>query len=180
MHQTVLAVALTYGAICAVSMSLVLITAYFCQGMRIRIPAEDDGESKKRRGIEIPMDEIKEVEIQTDDEVCTICMDPFLRGDCGRQLSCEHVFHSECLTTWWVRCVKKQGLRPSATRCPLCRSEQHIWGETNEAINEECQEGRHLTVSPVWSVSYQLPSVTTSDSLWLHVGLLIRPSIWNC
>ena len=153
MHQTVLAVALTYGAICAVSMALVLITAYFCQGVRLRIPAdlEDEGESKKRRrGIEIPMDEIKEVEIQTDDEVCTICMDPFLRGDCGRQLSCEHVFHSECLTTWWVRCVKKQGLRSSATRCPLCRSEQHIWGETNESINEECQDlGRDPTVSPV-------------------------------
>ena len=153
MHQTVLAVALTYGAICAVSMALVLITAYFCQGVRLRIPAdlEDEGESKKRRrGIEIPMDEIKEVEIQTDDEVCTICMDPFLRGDCGRQLSCEHVFHSECLTTWWVRCVKKQGLRSSATRCPLCRSEQHIWGETNESINKECQDlGRDPTVSPV-------------------------------
>jgi hypothetical protein len=49
---------------------------------------------------------------EEDDENCTICFAPLLDGDRVGALTCEHIFHSECLKTWLQR----------RNVCPLCQT----------------------------------------------------------
>jgi hypothetical protein len=46
-------------------------------------------------------------------QCCSICLDPFMKGDMSRKLSCGHLFHSHCISKWVQR----------ANRCPLCQHE---------------------------------------------------------
>ncbi|XP_009763138.1 E3 ubiquitin-protein ligase RING1-like [Nicotiana sylvestris] len=55
------------------------------------------------------VDEMPTVEVV--DSVCTVCMEGFESSVGGKQVSCSHVFHSNCLTNWL-------SLHNS---CPLCR-----------------------------------------------------------
>jgi hypothetical protein len=47
-----------------------------------------------------------------DDESCTICFAPLLDGDRVGALTCDHIFHAECLKTWLQR----------RNVCPLCQT----------------------------------------------------------
>jgi hypothetical protein len=46
-------------------------------------------------------------------QCCSICLDPFMKGDMSRKLPCGHLFHSHCISKWVQR----------ANRCPLCQHE---------------------------------------------------------
>ena len=48
---------------------------------------------------------------ESNQEECTICIEPYLEGDHIRMLPCSHVFHESCIIEW---------LRRSRT-CPICR-----------------------------------------------------------
>jgi len=45
------------------------------------------------------------------DERCCICLGDFIKGECVRELDCNHLFHKECVDTWL-----KQN-----RKCPLCK-----------------------------------------------------------
>lgn len=47
-----------------------------------------------------------------DSEACTICLDPFERGDVVLTLLCFHRFHAKCVKEWFER----------APRCPECQT----------------------------------------------------------
>lgn len=44
-------------------------------------------------------------------ENCTICMCTIVKGDQCKKLSCEHIFHSDCIDSWLHRVLE----------CPICR-----------------------------------------------------------
>lgn len=44
---------------------------------------------------------------------CSICLDGFSIGETVTELPCAHVYHRECLATWFTR--------HQPARCPLCR-----------------------------------------------------------
>uniref|UniRef100_A0A7C9DJ44 RING-type domain-containing protein n=1 Tax=Opuntia streptacantha TaxID=393608 RepID=A0A7C9DJ44_OPUST len=44
-------------------------------------------------------------------KVCTICLDEFEPVNVGKQLSCGHVYHLNCIQTWISIC----------NTCPVCR-----------------------------------------------------------
>lgn len=51
---------------------------------------------------------------------CVICLVPIAGDERCRVLNCEHVFHANCVATWWVH-QPRQSLS-----CPTCRAPQHI------------------------------------------------------
>ncbi|KAI9470164.1 hypothetical protein BX667DRAFT_501669 [Coemansia mojavensis] len=52
---------------------------------------------------------------QTDDEMaCVICLDKFNGDSLVRPLSCNHVFHSDCIDKWLLK---------RSCRCPLCNAD---------------------------------------------------------
>lgn len=54
-----------------------------------------------------------EVSPSDDEVVCGICREGLAAGDDVCQLPCQHVFHHQCVATWFRR----------AANCPLCRSD---------------------------------------------------------
>ena len=50
-------------------------------------------------------------ELETNQETCSICRDNFSELSVVRKLSCGHIFHIECIDTWFETNI----------RCPLCR-----------------------------------------------------------
>ena len=51
-----------------------------------------------------------------DDEVlCAVCYEPFRSGETGKQLTCTHSFHSNCIFKWFTHKIN----------CPICRNEQN-------------------------------------------------------
>jgi Ring finger domain len=49
----------------------------------------------------------------SDDDVCSVCLEPFGEGEIVRELPrCRHLFHTECIDMWLY----------SHTTCPMCRS----------------------------------------------------------
>ncbi|PIA42729.1 hypothetical protein AQUCO_02000292v1 [Aquilegia coerulea] len=43
--------------------------------------------------------------------VCMICMEEFGVKDCAKRMSCSHVYHAPCISSWLSEC----------NSCPLCR-----------------------------------------------------------
>lgn len=53
----------------------------------------------------------KQEEITAQEEVsCSICLEPYHRGDAVVELPCSHLYHNECILAWTSNSVK----------CPLC------------------------------------------------------------
>ena len=50
-------------------------------------------------------------DLETTQETCSICRDNFSELSVVRKLSCGHIFHIECIDTWFETNI----------RCPLCR-----------------------------------------------------------
>lgn len=40
-----------------------------------------------------------------------ICFEGFAMGSCVTRLSCDHMYHRNCIARWWIR----------SNSCPLCR-----------------------------------------------------------
>jgi hypothetical protein len=55
-----------------------------------------------------------DVDIKSKNEKCTICQDEFRENDTIRLLSCEHIFHTDCVDNW---------LTKHSHKCPCCRKE---------------------------------------------------------
>ena len=47
------------------------------------------------------------------DEVCVICQDDISKGDVIRTLNCKHIYHLDCIDTWFIENKK----------CPTCKYE---------------------------------------------------------
>ena len=46
------------------------------------------------------------------DDPCSICMSMLKKGDNICKIGCNHMYHTECISTWYIK-------KPT---CPLCRS----------------------------------------------------------
>ena len=73
-----------------------------------------------------------ELEAGMEDDACVICQDSYQLGQDVLWLSCNHVFHRECILPW---------LKSSST-CPICRahvtaptSEEHTTPEVVQAVS---------------------------------------------
>ena len=62
---------------------------------------------------------------------CSVCLDPFTKGDMARKLPCGHIFHSHCISKWVQR----------ANRCPLCQHEIVPLSEAAEEMRATQQRG---------------------------------------
>lgn len=49
-----------------------------------------------------------------EDQQCAICLNDITNGQEVTKLSCDHVFHADCVQTWFRR----------STSCPVCRTDQ--------------------------------------------------------
>ncbi|PIA64471.1 hypothetical protein AQUCO_00100150v1 [Aquilegia coerulea] len=55
--------------------------------------------------------------VESDDDVCPICLDDIKEGDEARTIpSCKHIFHNNCISKW----VEKK------KTCPLCRLDMNL------------------------------------------------------
>eukprot|EP00435_Cladocopium_sp_Y103_P010637 s1714_g2.t1 len=69
----------------------------------------------------IDLDAIPEVTLSTD-ETCCVCMEQLAAGARARKLSCNHVFHGDCITSWWKKELWNKARAGAATvTCPMCR-----------------------------------------------------------
>jgi len=59
---------------------------------------------------EIVVDGKKEEGNAQEDVSCSICLEPYERGDAVVELPCRHLYHNECILAWTSNSVK----------CPLC------------------------------------------------------------
>ena len=66
-----------------------------------------------------------------DDPTCTICFGPLEDGDRVGDLSCNHIFHAECLKSWLVR----------RNQCPLCAGDAAQERFNDEDVGQSPQEG---------------------------------------
>ena len=71
---------------------------------------------------ETPLDEIIIHDTEIDEINCPICLEPIILNDeCDKkddkavQLSCQHIYHQKCISTWYFNGVT------SVSKCPLCR-----------------------------------------------------------
>lgn len=53
----------------------------------------------------------KYLDVEHDDDACSICINQLEPDDLVRILPCEHIFHSECIYDWMCKSLS----------CPLCR-----------------------------------------------------------
>lgn len=60
---------------------------------------------------DVPEDTI-DTESKDINETCAICIEPLKEGDTSIVLKCNHVFHKDCIISWF----KKELI------CPICRS----------------------------------------------------------
>jgi len=101
---------------------------------------------------------------------CSVCLDDFEVGDelsWSRQLKCQHVFHSECLTSWLMKNVD----------CPVCRT---------VLIEEEdfykCQEESVSASESENSTSTESESLDPSSGMFLVLNgmvSLVRNTRYN-
>ena len=47
------------------------------------------------------------------ENVCSICLENFKKGECYKKLVCNHVFHKKCIDPW---------LKKDHSDCPYCRT----------------------------------------------------------
>eukprot|EP00438_Fugacium_kawagutii_P025461 Skav230227 [mRNA] locus=scaffold4204:22046:24495:- [translate_table: standard] len=72
--------------------------------------------------------------VLTSEETCSVCMETMEIGDRARQLTCNHMFHSDCIADWWkmelrrkqkelVEALENDLAAPTDIHatCPLCR-----------------------------------------------------------
>ena len=64
--------------------------------------------------------------LDTEYETCTICRENFENNSIVRKLNCNHIFHLNCIDTWFE----------SNIRCPVCRNDLR---ESDEDSNENIQ-----------------------------------------
>mmetsp|Transcript_67428 Transcript_67428/g.173633 ORF Transcript_67428/g.173633 Transcript_67428/m.173633 type:complete len:149 (+) Transcript_67428:83-529(+) len=54
-----------------------------------------------------------------DSPTCAVCLDVVDSGEPGRKLDCMHVFHSECIASWWTSRFLEELV---SVACPVCRA----------------------------------------------------------
>ena len=90
--------------------------------------AEDDHEEMKK-GLE--PEEISKLKLFTyneqkckgEEDVCSVCLVPVIKGDKLYELDCAHMFHVDCIMPWFKK----------STQCPNCRRELRQDQEVNGA-----------------------------------------------
>eukprot|EP01024_Parvocaulis_polyphysoides_P044418 TRINITY_DN40945_c0_g1_i1.p1 TRINITY_DN40945_c0_g1~~TRINITY_DN40945_c0_g1_i1.p1 ORF type:complete len:264 (+),score=48.86 TRINITY_DN40945_c0_g1_i1:85-792(+) len=66
--------------------------------------------ASKRDLLKIPIIQITEQNNSLKGEKCTICLEEYGMGECTKKLPCNHVYHAECIDTWFAQKVV----------CPIC------------------------------------------------------------
>jgi len=58
-------------------------------------------------------------------QTCNVCLDPMMPGDLYRNLlTCQHIFHQNCIENWWV------SNNFDNLQCPLCRRSQYKYKDS--------------------------------------------------
>jgi len=73
-------------------------------------------EEEAANSLRVAVDGLPEKTENSDERICSICHENFSNEQPAKQLSCEHLYHSECIFVWF--CLKKA--------CPTCRNEPAI------------------------------------------------------
>ncbi|KAL0661594.1 hypothetical protein Bca4012_098431 [Brassica carinata] len=68
------------------------------------------------------LEALASLEIQDVGLQCSVCLDDFEMGTVGKQMPCNHIFHSDCLLPWLQ----------FHSSCPLCRYQLPAEDETTE------------------------------------------------
>ncbi|CAK9026350.1 E3 ubiquitin-protein ligase hrd-1 (RING-type E3 ubiquitin transferase hrd-1) (Suppressor/enhancer of lin-12) [Durusdinium trenchii] len=58
--------------------------------------------------------------------LCVICLDEVSSGESVRELTCQHIFHAECLDTWWQRSARSRSTSIREISCPTCRQRHSL------------------------------------------------------
>lgn len=92
---------------------------YIVDGIDVENISED-GQILNNQHSSLDLQEIQyKIETNKIETECILCQEIFNNGDELLALSCSHNFHSECITTWFVRkCLQGEG--GGAFRCPIC------------------------------------------------------------
>lgn len=56
----------------------------------------------------------------TDSPQCVVCILPIQASENARRLQCNHVFHADCISAWWLHAPR------SSLECPVCKRSQHF------------------------------------------------------
>ena len=54
---------------------------------------------------------------QDEDEECVVCMEKLHLGDDASSLTCKHVYHYDCIQSWFVQELNSNGV----ATCPVCK-----------------------------------------------------------
>lgn len=92
------------------------------------------------------------VAYEGDDHQCAICLNDITSGQNMTKLSCDHMFHADCVQTWFRR----------STSCPVCRAEQP---RTNGSVsNRRFRLNNNVCFTFMWNDM----SIPTAWSLQNH------------
>lgn len=151
--------------VCITLIGIVLLSLYHCCKQFQRrhaltetndsdMPAHD--EAMVRRALKvIPLRRISTGENVDEENVCAICIEPFIAKDDVRTLPCEHVFHQACLDPWLLT-------KPT---CPLCKDNvlEHLNIHKEHAVVAEPANTTTTTLF-VGSEVMELMDVHTGDT----------------
>jgi len=95
-----------------------------------------------------------------ENESCTICLEDYNDGDRVKILSCQHLFHSKCITPW---------LTERHATCPLCKVviTPHVDIDGGEELNGEAYEVEEESDIQSLISSDEMPAQTNGRSGWL-------------
>lgn len=103
--------------------------------------------------IDATEEELKEV------GTCIICRDDLKEG--SKKLSCAHIFHIECLKSWFIQ----------QQTCPICRSEIKPYSHTeqkNKNINENEKKEEKINASNLLETVNEATFITNNDFEQIH------------
>jgi Ring finger domain len=95
----------------------IITSSVIAYGQRV-IAVSRRNEGRPRRAAFSAAEHTRFVHRRTNLPECAVCLEAFGIGEMGIELACSHIFHHDCLATWFYYTTP-----PHPSRCPLCRQQ---------------------------------------------------------